>query len=368
MNFDFSEEQRAIQAQARTMLSRECPAELVRSHLEHEPENAGALWQQIVDLGWHAIAIPEEHGGLGLSYLELCVIAEELGRALAPTPFIASVYLGTELIKLAAAAEQQAAWLPKLASGDTIATVALEHYPLNQREDDLSLSAKNELVSGTVNAVLHGGVANTLVALVRDSDQRPALYYIDLQQPGVQRLSQKSLDPSLPLAQLKLDSVSATRLNGELALAQALGQLQDRAAVLLSFEQVGGCEAAIDMAKTYTEGRYAFGRQVASFQAIKHKLADMFVAKELAKSNAYYGAWAMSAGERELPLAAATARVSAIDAFYLCSKENIQAHGGMGFTWEFNCHLYYRRAQLLSTLIGGNPRWKQWLAERLLAA
>ena len=145
-------------------------------------------------------------------------------------------------------------------------------------------------------------------------------------------------------------------------------QLLDRAAVLLSFEQVGGCEAVIDMAKTYTEGRYAFGRQVASFQAIKHKLADMFVAKELAKSNAYYGAWAMTDGERELPLAAATARVSAINAYYLCSKENIQAHGGMGFTWEFDCHLYYRRAQLLSSVIGSAPVWKNRLTEQLLTA
>ena len=136
--------------------------------------------------------------------------------------------------------------------------------------------------------------------------------------------------------------------------------------MLLAFEQIGGCDAALAMGKEYTAGRYAFGRQVASFQAIKHKFADMFVATELARSNAYYGAWALSADDAELPLAAATARVSAIDAYYECSKENIQAHGGMGFTWEFDCHLYYRRAQALSLILGGNPQWKELLVERLL--
>lgn len=368
MNFDFSEEQRTIQEQARTMLAKECPATRVREQLNDDATGDIALWKKMVELGWPAIAIAEEHGGLGLSYLELCVIAEELGRSLAPVPFIASVYLGTELIKLAASADQQARWLPGLATGETVATVALEHYPLNHRTQELSLIARGDRLNGTVNAVLHGTLANTLIALVQDEHQQPALFHVDLNQAGVERKPQKSLDPSLPLAQLCLQDVHGTRLQGEPPLDQSLSTLLDRVAVLLGFEQVGGCEAAIDMAKAYTAGRYAFGRQVASFQAIKHKVADMFVAKELAKSNAYYGAWAMTAGEQELPLAAATARVSAIDAYYLCSKENIQAHGGMGFTWEFDCHLYYRRAQLLSTLIGGNPRWKQRLADSLLMA
>ena len=147
-----------------------------------------------------------------------------------------------------------------------------------------------------------------------------------------------------------------------------LSTLLDRAAVLLAFEQIGGCQAAMDMGIAYTKERYAFGRAIASFQAIKHKFADMYVALELARANAYYGACALSGDAPDLPLAAATARVSASDAYYLVTRENIQAHGGMGFTWEFDCHLYYRRAQLLSSLIGSQPQWKEKLASRLLQA
>ena len=138
--------------------------------------------------------------------------------------------------------------------------------------------------------------------------------------------------------------------------------------MLIAFEQIGGGQAALDMGMAYTKERYAFGRAIASFQAIKHKFADMFVALELARANAYYGAWALSCDAPDLPLAAATARVSATDAYYQITKENIQAHGGMGFTWEFDCHLYYRRAQLLSSVIGTQPQWKEAVATRLLSA
>jgi len=159
------------------------------------------------------------------------------------------------------------------------------------------------------------------------------------------------------------------------APAQALGpagggwelveRLMDRAAVLIAFEQVGGAQAALDMAREYALGRFAFGRPIASFQAIKHKLVDMYVATELARSNAYYAAWALSTGAPELPVAAAAARVSATEAFWLSAKENIQTHGGMGFTWEFDCHLYYRRAKLLALALGSVRHWKHELITRL---
>lgn len=346
------------------MLSRECPPELVRSSLEAPPPEVDALWQQMVSLGWPAIAIDEAHGGLGLGYLELCVTAMELGRSLAPSPFIASVYLATELIKAGASPEQQAVWLPALASGEAVGCAALP----DSRTGVTPLRADGDhRISGVVQGVLHGETANFAV-VAAEGASGIALYRVDLSDASVARRPLSSLDPSLPLAEVNLASTPAEPLGGEQALAGILSAVLNKVAVLLSFEQVGGCEAAIDMAKAYTEGRYAFGRQVASFQAIKHKLADMFVAKELAKSNAFYGAWAMTDGVDELPLAASTAYVSAANAYYLCSKENIQAHGGMGFTWEFDCHLYYRRAQLLSTLLGGTGLWKNRLAEQLLTA
>jgi alkylation response protein AidB-like acyl-CoA dehydrogenase len=144
-------------------------------------------------------------------------------------------------------------------------------------------------------------------------------------------------------------------------------RLLDRAAVLVAFEQLGGAQAALDMARAYALGRFAFGRQIASFQAIKHKLADMYVAIELARSNAYYGAWALAKDAPELPVAAATARVAASEAYYQAAKENIQVHGGMGFTWEFDCHLHYRRAKLTGLMLGSARRWKDLLVARLEA-
>ncbi|CAA0103417.1 Acyl-CoA dehydrogenase [Zhongshania aliphaticivorans] len=361
MNFDFSGDQKNIQEQARLMLSKECSPSVVRAVLEGSAEFDSKLWKQMIDLGWPAIAIAEEHGGLGLGYLELCVIAMELGRAIAPTPFIASVYLGTELIKIAASEQQQADWLPTLASGDIISTAAVG-------ANSGSCQVREKHLSGNKNTVLHGMIADNAIVTATNEHNETALYWVDLKHSSVTRRNQDNLDPSLPRAELVFNNTPVTHLDGEMPALQAVEQVFDHVAVLLSFEQVGGCEAAIETAKAYTTDRYAFGRQVASFQAIKHKLADMFVAKELAKSNAYYGAWALSAKAPELALAAATARVSAIDAFYLCSKENIQAHGGMGFTWEFDCHLYYRRAQSLSTLLGGNPHWKNALVDRLLAS
>ena len=364
MNFDFSDDQKTIQEQARLMLGRECPPSLVRDSLESSPPELDALWQQMVSLGWPAMAIDEANGGLGLGYLELCVTAMELGRSLAPTPFMASVYFATELIKAAASAEQQAEWLPVLACGEAIGCAVLPDSRTGVAP--LRVSGDNAL-SGVARGVLHGDSA-TFAVVAAEGASGTAFFYVDLGHSSVKRRKLASVDPSLPLAEITLDATPAEPLAGERALEDDLASVVNKAAVLLSFEQVGGCEAAIDMAKAYTEGRYAFGRQVASFQAIKHKLADMFVAKELAKSNAFYGAWAMTNGVNELPLASATAYVSAANAYYLCSKENIQAHGGMGFTWEFDCHLYYRRAQLLSTLLGGMRVWKHRLAEQILAA
>lgn len=365
MNFDFSEDQKFIQEQARNFLASECSTARVRQTLEGEQVYDQALWKQIVELGWPATAIAEDQGGLGLGYLELCVIAEELGRVVAPVPFIASVYLATEAIKLGADKAQQDVWLPQLAAGEWIGCLATQESAGALTTENLKTTVSSGHLSGQKTAVLHGAAADKAVVLASE-DGQPGLYLVDLSAAGVERQALTSIDPTLPLATLKFDQTPCEKLASSADTLAILSTLFDRAAVLLSFEQIGGCDAALNMGKEYTLGRYAFGRQVASFQAIKHKFADMFVATELARSNAYYGAWALSAGDAELPLAAATARVSAIDAYYESSKENIQAHGGMGFTWEFDCHLYYRRAQALSLILGGNPQWKELLVERLL--
>ena len=168
------------------------------------------------------------------------------------------------------------------------------------------------------------------------------------------------LDPTHNHARLAFEAAGAEVL-GEPGGWEQVQTLLDRAAILVAFEQVGGADACLQMARTYAMERYAFGRPIGSFQAIKHKLADVYVALELARSNAYHGAWALSADASELPVAAATVRVSATDAFHLASKENIQTHGGIGFTWQVDCHLFYRRSKQLGLVLGGAPFWKNRL-------
>jgi alkylation response protein AidB-like acyl-CoA dehydrogenase len=363
MNFEFSEEQLFIRDQARNFLRQECTAAEVRQVVESPDSFDRSLWQKIVRLGWTAMAIPESYGGLGLGYLEMCVVAEELGRALAPVPFSSSVYLATEAIKSWGSEAQKQHYLPKLAAGELIGTLATN-------EGLGTSSAESQLLDGNITAhklpVPDGDIADFAVVTARDHSGKLGLYLADLADTGVQRQTLDSMDPSRSQARLVFDNVPVQPLGDNKAGDAELAELLNRAAVLLAFEQIGGCQAAMDMGIAYTKERYAFGRPVASFQAIKHKFADMFVALELARSNAYYGACALAGDMPDLPLAAATARVSASDAFYFISKENIQAHGGMGFTWEFDCHLYYRRAQLLSGVIGTQPQWKESIVRNLL--
>lgn len=361
MNLEFSSDQQFIREQARNFLTQECTPARVRAAMESTDAYDKALWQQIVELGWTAMAVPETHGGLGLGALELCVIAEELGRVAAPVPFSSSVYLATEAIKRYGTAAQQSAYLPRLAAGDIVGTFAhsegLGAGTPTTRFDGATLS-------GTKVPVADGDSANIALVTAIDDAGNTGLYLVDLDAGGVERSAITTMDPSRSQATITFTNTAAEKV----ADGDALSALLDQAAILFAFEQIGGAQASLDMGMAYTKERYAFGRPVASFQAIKHKFADMYVAVELARSNAYYAASALTNSADDLPLAAATARVSASDAYYLASKENIQAHGGMGFTWEFDCHLYYRRAQMLSGVIGTQPYWKELVATRLLQA
>ncbi|MCZ6830144.1 MAG: acyl-CoA/acyl-ACP dehydrogenase [Gammaproteobacteria bacterium] len=369
MNFEFSDEQKFIQEQARAFLGDKCTAAQVREVLESDLTHHAGLWQQVIELGWPATAIPEEYGGLGLGYLELCVLAEEIGRSLLPAPVSSSIYLATEAIKLAGTEEQKRAWLPRLAAGEITGTVAFAELDASIHKGQVAVEVAGGKISGCKQPVADATLADFAVVAARDiAADNFSLYLLDLSAEGVTRSGVDSLDPSRPLGKLELKQAPVELLGGAGEGAVTIDRLLNGAAILLAFEQVGGAEAALNMAREYTTGRYAFGRPVASFQAIKHKLADMFVAIELARANAYYGAWALSTESPELPLAAATARVSATEAAWEATKENIQAHGGMGFTWEFDCHLYYRRAQHLALLLGGQRVWKNRLVEQLKPA
>jgi alkylation response protein AidB-like acyl-CoA dehydrogenase len=367
MNFEFSDEQNLLREQAQSFLADKCPLTVVRRVLDGPDAYDSKVWRGIVDLGWTATAIPEEYGGLGLGYLELCVLAEELGRSLAPTPFSSSVYLATEALLAFGSAKQKSRYLPKLASGEWIGTFALAEG-VGEPRRSLKTRVKKGHVKGTKLPVPDGDVADFAIVLAKEEKKTASMYIVDLNGGKVKRDTVATLDPTRSHASIRFNDAPGELLGKTGKGWAQTERLFDRAAVLFAFEQVGGAQAALEMAKNYALGRFAFGRPIASFQAIKHKLADMYIANTLAHSNCYYGAWALSTDAAELPLAAATARVSATEAFHESSKENIQTHGGMGFTWEFDCHLYYRRAKLLAVNLGSLPRWKDRLVSMLEAA
>jgi acyl-CoA dehydrogenase len=363
MNFDFSDELKQLREEARRFLTERNALAAARSVLDGDGGHDRALWREIAQMGWIGAAIPEAFGGAGLGPLGLCVLAEELGATLAPVPFSSSAYLAAEAILLAGSAAQKERYLPKLASGDAIGTLALAEGPGGVSPARLAAAVTGDRLTGTKEPVPDGAEADIAVVAARGADRRLALFLVDLAGPGVARERIATIDPSRGHARIVFSGAAVEPLGPAGAGERLLERLLDRAAVLFAFEQIGGARAALDMAKAYALERYAFGRPIGSFQAIKHKLADVYVAGELARSNAYYGAWALSQDAPELPLAAATARVAASDAFFLAAKENIQTHGGMGYTWAFDCHLYYRRAKLLALALGSNRVWK----DRLIA-
>ncbi len=369
MNFEFSEDQKQLRDQARRYLAEHSPPKAVRAVLEGKAPYDKALWKGLAEMGFLGVAIPEEFGGAGAGHLELCVIAEEIGRSLAPVPFSSTIYLAAEALMLAGSDAQKAKWLPKIASGEAIGTLALFEGVGNPSHKAIKVSASQSTVTGTKVPVADGAIADfAIVAARTGSTGREAdigLFIVDLNGEGVTRKALSNLDQAHGQAEIAFDRAKAEPLGAAGEGWSILTRVLDRAAVLMAFEQVGGADRALEMGRDYALDRIAFGRPIGSFQAVKHILADMYVSATLARSNCYYGAWALSTDAAELPEAAATARISATQAFQHCAKNNIQVHGGMGFTWEFDCHLYYRRANVLALSLGSATYWENQLIDRL---
>lgn len=362
MNFDFSDDLKQLRDEARRFLSEQCEPSVVRRSLDEEEPYSETLWRAMAEMGWIGAAIPEQFGGAGLGYEGLCVLAEELGRVVAPVPFASTAYLAAEAILLAGTDAQKREWLPKFSDGSAIGCLALSEGTGNPDPAGIRARVSGGRLTGAKWPVADGMIAQVAVVVARDESNQIALYLARLD--GVSRRELKTLDPSRDQARIDLDAGAVERLPNSDGWA-TVQRLLDRAAILFAFEQVGGADASLRMARDYALERYAFGRPIGSFQAIKHKLADMYVALELARSNAYYGAWALATDAADLPIAAATVRVSATEAFHLASKENIQTHGGIGFTWQVDCHLFYRRSKQLALNLGGAPFWKNRLVDLL---
>ena len=369
MNFDFSDDQKQLRDQARKFLSEKCSPKAVRAVLEGKSPYDKELWKGLAEMGFLGVAIPEEFGGAGAGHLELCVIAEEMGRALAPVPFSSTVYLAAEALLLAGSDAQKKKWLPKIASGEAIGTLALFEGAGNPSPKAIKLAADGGMLNGVKKPVPDGAQADFAVVAARTGssgrESDISLFLIDMKGGGIEVKDLTNVDPTRGQAEVTFKNCKAEPLGKTGEGWSILTQVLDRAAVLTGFEQVGGADRALEMGRDYALDRIAFGRPIGSFQAVKHMLADMYVSATLARSNCYYGAWALSTNAGELPEAAAAARISATQAFQHCAKNNIQVHGGMGFTWEFDCHMYYRRANAVALGLGSLSYWEDALIDRM---
>ena len=365
MNFQFSEDAETLRAEARKFLGAQSGYEKARAVMEGDAPNDAALWSKIVELGWTGLRIPEAHGGLGMSVLELCVLAEEVGRALSPVPFTSSVLMATELLLASDHEAAQAHWLPKLADGSATGTVGWIEGTAAAPTAAPKLIYRDGALTGSKLPVADGVSANFAIVTATGAAGELVIALVELERAGVSRKACETIDLVRKSAAITFDNAPCTLLASGDAATALRAKFLHSSAILLAFEAVGGADAAMENAVAFAKDRIAFGRKIGGYQAVKHRCADMYIKNQLARSHAYYGAWALSTGASELPQAAAGARVAAIEAFQFAAEENVQLHGGIGFTWESDCQFFYRRARLLALSLGSRAFWSDQLVRSL---
>lgn len=365
MNLEFSEDDLLIQAQLEKYLGEKCSIDTVRSVLNGEKHYADDVWRGLAEMGVMKLNIPTEYGGMDANYKSLCLVAQSLGAHAAPIPFSSTIYLLAEAITAFGSEAQKAKYLPQIASGELIGALAVTESLQQITASSLACRVSDGVLNGTKLAVADGHIADLAIVLAK-SASGPSLYLVDLHGKGVESEAVSTIDPTRNTAKVNFKNANVELLGEEGSGWTQLQQIYDRAAVLFSFEQIGSAQSALDMAVGYANERYAFGRAIGSFQSLKHMMADMYAALRLAESNCFAAADALSNASADLPLAAATARVSATKALQLCAKDNIQVHGGMGFTWEFDCHIYYRRSNYQTLELGGLSVWEDKLVDAIL--
>ena len=379
MDFGLNEDQETLAKYARDFLDNECPTTFVRTMLDHETAHDAAFFKHMADLGWMGIAIPEQYGGQGMTYVDLAVLMEEMGRALVPGPFFASVCLTAPLIVNAGSDEHKEQLLPGISSGQRNATIAYTEANARVDASGIELSASKDgdgyVLSGTKRFVLDAHVADTIIVAARttasgDPTDGVTLFVIDASSPGVSVRQLKAMDMTRRLCDVTLENVTvpASAVVGEVDRGwPRLEQALQRAAAMLAAECVGGSQKVLDLSVAYARERIQFGRPIGSFQAVKHKCADMLVDVELGRSAMYYAAWAASDSDEELPLAASMAKAFCGEAYTRVAGNGIHVHGGIGFTWEHDMHLYFKRAKASEVLLG-DPPYHRDLVARLVPA
>ncbi len=377
MDLGFDAEQEELRRSARSFLREQSSSEQVRRAMASEPGYDPALWRRIgAELGWTALTVPEEYGGLGLSYVELVALLEEMGSALLCAPFFSSICLAASAILLGGNEAQKREHLPGIAAGETVATLASTESSGRWDADGITAIARRDgggfVLDGTKSFVLDGAAADLLVVAARragsSGEEGVSLLLVPADAAGVERRPLPTMDQTRRQAEVALRAVRVpgnAMLGGEGAGWATLSRTLDLAAIALAAEQVGGAQRCLDMAVEYAKTRVQFGRPIGSFQAIKHKCADMLVLVESARSAVYYAGAAAAGGDPELPLLACTAKAYCSEAYFRCAADCIQVHGGVGFTWEHDAHLHFKRARSSEALLGSPAYHRELLARRI---
>jgi alkylation response protein AidB-like acyl-CoA dehydrogenase len=364
MFFAFTEEQEELRRSARRLLETASSTREVRAAMVTVRGFDDNLWRRLgEELGFTSLVVPEAYGGAGLGFVELAAVMEEMGRALLCAPFFATVCLGASAVLTGGTEEQKREILPGIAAGRT--TAALAFSPPSGRWDapgsGVTYAPRGTAyeLSGASSFVIDGHSADLVLVVARPStapiDGVPSIFVVSAATPGLERRALTTMDMTRKQAEVTLRQVrvpASALLGGADTGSQTLARTLDLAKVALAAEQVGGAQRCLDMSVEYAKTRVQFGRPIGSFQAIKHKLADMFVEVESARSASYYAAWAAAHSDEELPAAAAMAKAFCSDAYFHVAAETIQIHGGVGFTWEHDAHLFFKRAKSSETLFG----------------
>jgi len=369
VNFAFSEEQEELRNIVRQFLEAKSPESAVREQMETERGFDPEVWSQMADqLGLQSLIIPEEFGGQGFGYVELIVVLEEMGRRLLCAPYFSSVVLAANTLIHSGDDAAKAAHLPGIASGETIATVAFTEPNGKWDASGIELTATKSgdtyTLNGTKMFVLDGHTAN-LILVAGKTDAGVSIFSVPGDAAGLTRTALSTMDQTRKQAKLEFADVEGTLIGTDGGGWDLLSTVLDLAAVALAAEQVGGAQMCLDMSVEYAKVRVQFGRPIGSFQAIKHKCADMLLEVESAKSAAYYAGWCASEMNDELPAVASLAKAYCSDAYFHASAENIQIHGGIGFTWEHPAHLYFKRAKSSELLFGDPTYHRELLAQRI---
>ena len=364
MDFGFSEEQQFLRSTAREFLASECPPARVRELMEDERGFDPELWARMAELGWLGLLVPEEHGGVGLGLVDLVVVLEELGRALVPSPLFGHLQ-GTLALLRAGSETQQKELLPPAARGERILSLAITEEAGTEEAHDLVVAASPDgdavRLSGTKLFVPDAAAADTIVVVAR-GESGFSLLLVDREQSGVAVTPHASIDRTRRLAEVRFDGARGERLGDEGSAWAAWEWVRDRALVALAAEAVGGAGKVLEDAVAHALDRVQFGRPIGVHQAIKHRCADLLALVEASKSLTYYAAWAADQELSDAPLAAAMAKAWTADAYRRATADNIQIHGGVGFTWEYDCHLYFKRAKALEVTYGDAARHRERVA------